>query len=242
MRSLITLLLVLALTPLFAIAQDTGKLQQVLINLTIAEVSIDKARKTSDDSTDVAELLETVVPSAEYGKLLDFGLVEDRQKIDRTLEKLRKAGSAKILAEPKLVTMSGRPAQFDVTEVVPVRTERPGANPTIEDQKVGTQLHVLPTILENGKIRLELRPRISWVDRSKKEKIDGRAVYSRLNVFEIDTAAELQSGHTVVLVHQDSNNPAGQTAIIVLATAELVEPSVADKNAPPSIDRPSTRR
>jgi pilus assembly protein CpaC len=84
------------------------------------------------------------------------------------LRALRTEGLAKFLSEPKLTTMSGRPAFFRAggrQAVLSPQVGLGGAGAILEP--VGTELEVLPIVQGNGKIYLELNPRITSVNNGR---------------------------------------------------------------------------
>ncbi len=84
------------------------------------------------------------------------------------LRALRTEGLAKFLSEPKLVTMSGRPALLRAggrQAVLAPTVGLGGAGAILEP--VGTELEVLPIVRGDGKIYLELNPRITSVNNGR---------------------------------------------------------------------------
>lgn len=84
------------------------------------------------------------------------------------LRALRTEGLAKFLSEPKLVTMSGRPALLRAggrQAVLSPTVGLGGAGAILEP--VGTELEVLPIVRGDGKIYLELNPRITSVNNGR---------------------------------------------------------------------------
>ena len=60
--------------------------------------------------------------------------------------------------------MSGRPAQFNEGGEIPILVPQGLGQVAIEYKPFGTQVDFLPIVLGNGKIRLEVRPRVSDLD------------------------------------------------------------------------------
>jgi len=81
------------------------------------------------------------------------------------LQALKTEGVAKILNEPKLVTLSGRPARFLAGGRQAVLGPASGINgPGVVYEDVGTELEFLPLVYGNGKIYLEVAPRVRNVN------------------------------------------------------------------------------
>jgi pilus assembly protein CpaC len=84
------------------------------------------------------------------------------------LRALRTEGLSKFLSEPKLTTMSGRPALLRAGGRQAVLSPAAGINgPGAILEPVGTELEVLPIVRGDGKIYLELNPRITSVNNGR---------------------------------------------------------------------------
>jgi pilus assembly protein CpaC len=105
---------------------------------------------------------------------------------------------ARILAEPNIVAVSGRPAQFNSGGEIPVLIPQSLGTTTIEFKKYGTQVDFLPIVLGNGNVRLEVRPRVSSLDPANGIELDGVSVPG-FRVREVDTAVEMKAGQTFAI-------------------------------------------
>ncbi len=114
------------------------------------------------------------------------------------LDALRQDSLMKILAEPTLVTVSGRPAFFQVGGEVPTLVPAGLGVVSIEYKRYGTQVDFVPIVLGNGRIRLEVRPRVSDIDSARSITLDGQTIYA-FNTREVDTGVELQAGQTLAI-------------------------------------------
>jgi pilus assembly protein CpaC len=191
-----------------------GGVQQVLLKIKVMEISRTKLRRMSTDftflsssggffSTGVSGLLsnttnglgavQTVADSA--GKAAEFGIVDGNQAFFGFLDWVQQNNIAKILAEPNIVAVSGRPAQFNVGGEIPIVVPQSLGTSSIEFKKFGTQVDFLPIVLGNGNIRLEVRPRISEIDDSRSVVVQN-FVIPALTVREVDTAVEMKAGQT----------------------------------------------
>ena len=84
------------------------------------------------------------------------------------LRALKTEGVAKFLSEPKIVTQTGRPAFIRAGGQQAVLSPAAGINgPGVQLLPVGTELEVLPIVHGNGKIYLEVNPRISSVNNGR---------------------------------------------------------------------------
>jgi pilus assembly protein CpaC len=81
------------------------------------------------------------------------------------LQALKSENVAKLLAEPKLVTQSGRPARFLAGGRQATLGPSSGINgPGVVYEDIGTELEFLPVVYGNGKIYLEVAPRVRGVN------------------------------------------------------------------------------
>ncbi|MGL6094420.1 MAG: type II and III secretion system protein family protein [Fimbriiglobus sp.] len=84
------------------------------------------------------------------------------------LRALRGEGLAKFLSEPKVVTQTGRPAFFRSGGQQAILGQASGINgPGVLLQPVGTEVEVLPIVYGNGKIYLEVAPRVTSVNNAR---------------------------------------------------------------------------
>jgi pilus assembly protein CpaC len=84
------------------------------------------------------------------------------------LRALKTEGVAKFLSEPKIVTQTGRPAFIRAGGQQAVLSPSAGINgPGVQLLPVGTEMEVLPIVHGNGKIYLEVNPRISSVNNGR---------------------------------------------------------------------------
>jgi pilus assembly protein CpaC len=129
---------------------------------------------------------------------LVFGVVNGTSAFFGVLEALRQDNLAKVMADPTLVTVSGRPASFNVGGEFPVPVPQSLGTISIEYKKYGTQLDFVPIVLGNGQIRLEVRPRVSEIDESRSLTIAGSTVPG-LRSREVETGVEMQAGQTLAI-------------------------------------------
>jgi len=190
-----------------------GGVQQVLLHIKVIEVSRTKLRELGFDWTQMsagggfilsgaAGLLSSVtqetgdlLPTFSPGGNVHFGLTDGGGTFFGVLEAMERNNLAKLLAEPTLVTVSGRPAQFQVGGEVPVITGGGLGVPANTVYKpYGTQVDFVPIVLGNGRIRLEVRPRVSEIDPSRSV---GESPAFRVR--QVDTGVEMQAGQTLAI-------------------------------------------
>jgi pilus assembly protein CpaC len=106
--------------------------------------------------TPAANLAATSTPAN-----LTFGIIKDKFSFSGFVEALRTEGMAKIHSEPKIVTLSGKPAQFVSGGETPILTSTGIGSPTVSYKSFGTTVDVLPVVLGDGRINLEVAPALS---------------------------------------------------------------------------------
>ncbi|HLA83793.1 MAG TPA: pilus assembly protein N-terminal domain-containing protein [Thermoguttaceae bacterium] len=242
--------------------------QQVLLHVKVMEVSRTKLRKmgfdfaqlTSGDmvTSGISGLLpvdvEKTVASNVAGKnvhadLLNFQVFSGDNSFFGLLEAMREDKMLKILAEPNLVTISGRPASFLVGGSVPTLVPQSLGTVTVEYKKYGTQLDFVPIVLGDGMIRLEVRPKVSDINAGRSIQYQGYTIYA-FDEREVETGVEMKAGQTLAIAgliqnriesqrrglpwlseipylgvafrrDEDLNN---EIELLILVTPELVEP------------------
>jgi pilus assembly protein CpaC len=177
--------------------QMAGCAPQIMVQVRMMELSRSKLRSLAFNG---AKLGEGGVPGGAQanGAPPAFNVVEADNPILRTLDALRTDNLAKVLAEPTLVTLSGRPASLHVGGQYPVLVPQGDGSRAMEYRDCGTRLDLLATVLGDGKIRLEVRSRLSRLDPEHGIRI-GQYTFPGVRVRQLDTAVEMQVGQTLVL-------------------------------------------
>lgn len=197
----------------------TGQHQQIIVSVKVCELSLNKARNADFnvegvdskwlhangfggalsagvfDEPGQAEDARRVKSGSET---LYTRVIENDEPLKKIVAELEKAGALKVLAEPALATVSGRPASLHVGGEFPIPVPQSNGGSTIEFREFGTRLDLVPVVLGHGRIRLELRPRISEID-SDRGVVLGEFTAPGLRVREVDTAVEMSVGQTLVL-------------------------------------------
>ncbi len=215
-----------AVSPIIRLAEDyapkvinnitVGGVQQVLLKVKVMEVSRTKLRNLGVDwaqisgssfvSSSISGLISAVSPASgtsgvsvnAAGDTMRFGVVDGNNAFFAFLEALEQNNVAKILADPTITAISGRPAHFNVGGELPIVIPSGLGQATVEYKAFGTQVDFLPIVLGNGNIRLEVRPRVSEIDDTRSIEVQGFTVPA-LKVREVDTGVELKAGQTLAL-------------------------------------------
>ena len=107
------------------------------------------------------------------GDTVRFQVIGDTSAFFGYLQALRKQDLIKLLAEPTLITMTGRPASFSSGGRLPILVPNGLGTTTVKFEPYGTRVDFLPTVLGNGNIRLDVRPEVSEPDESRGLDVDG---------------------------------------------------------------------
>jgi pilus assembly protein CpaC len=114
------------------------------------------------------------------------------------LQALKDDSVVKLLAEPKLVTLSGRSASFlsggEQAVPVPAGLGQVG----VQFEEFGTRLNFLPVVLGGGKIHLEVEPEVSRLNAAFGTSIQGTVVPGRTTQ-RVHTTVEMEDGQTFVI-------------------------------------------
>ena len=136
------------------------------------------------------------------GANVPFGVLNSSSGFLGFLQALRTETASKLLAEPKLVTSSGKKASFLVGGEQAVISASSGVNgPGVDFKKIGTQLDFLPIVLGNGKIQLTVNPSIKSVNISLgiASPTPGGGFTPGFDDKQVTATVEMETGQTFVI-------------------------------------------
>lgn len=140
-------------------------------------------------------------PSTEVAigaQTIAFGVTSATSIFQGFLEALKQEGLLKILAEPVVVTTSGRPANFLAGGEFPILVPQSLGTVTIQWREFGVRLEAVPIVLGDGNLRLELAPEISERDFSNAVQVNGFTVPG-LTTRRVNTQVEMKFGQTLAI-------------------------------------------
>jgi pilus assembly protein CpaC len=189
-----------------------GGVQQILLHVKVAEVDRSKVRNlgfdfseingqsfvTSSISNMLAPGIGAAIPTA-TGDTARFGIVNNNNAFYGFLNALRKDDLLKIVADPTLVTVSGRPAQFKAGGEVPYAASASLGSVSVAWKDTGIIVDFVPIVLGNGNIRLEVRPVDRELDETQSFEIAPGFVAPGFTQRMVDTAVEMQPGQTLAI-------------------------------------------
>lgn len=199
--------------------------QQVLLKVRVAELTRSASRELGFDFT-VAE--RNFFISSIFGSGGNIRTILDGGDVSLFLRAVSGNGHSKILAEPNLVTLNGRPAsfiaggQFAVPTVVGVGGAQAA---TTFFQGFGTQLTFTPTIIDKDRIRLQVAPTFSTLNRGN--TVNG---IPGLNVRSVFTTVDMREGQWLALAGliQDEQS-GGKTRIPFLGDIPVLDAAFSQK-------------
>ncbi len=223
--------------------------QQVLLKVRVAELSRSALRELG---LDFQVASQNFLFSSTLGNAGNLFALLDNGEIELLLRALSTNSYSKVLAEPNLVTLSGRTAsfiaggQFAVPTVVGVD----GAQGTSTSfQGFGTQLRFTPTVLDKDRIRLQVAPTFSSLNNDNAVNgipgLNTRSVFTTVDMREgqwlaiaglvldqqngsrqrVPFLGDLPGGH---LIFGKNEIKRDETELLILVSPQLVHPLDAD--------------
>ena len=123
--------------------------------------------------------------------------------ITTALEFLETEGLARLLAEPRLVTMSGQEASFLAGGEFPIPVPQGDGDITVEFREFGVGLIFTPVVLSDGKISLRVSPSVTRTTADSAVKIGsggGQEFFiPSLSTRKLETTVQLYDGQTLAL-------------------------------------------
>jgi pilus assembly protein CpaC len=174
------------------------------------------------------------------------------QEVNIGLRYLQERGVIRLLSEPTLVTLSGRPATFIAGGefAVPTIVGSVGLNAVTTDFRAfGAIISFLPTIVDKDRIRLQVAPEFSQINTA----LTSANNTPGLNVRAATTTVEMREGQTLAIAGLLDESYKGttvgdlpglakifgrrdtthsETELIILVTPELVHPMEAEEVPP----------
>jgi pilus assembly protein CpaC len=163
------------------------------------------------------------------------------------IDALKENGLTKVLAEPTLITLSGRSASFlaggEFPIPVPQSSGSGGTTITIEYKTFGVGLNFTPTVLGNGKISMMVNPEVSELDFTRAVSLQGYIIPS-VNTRRVSTVIELGDGQSFAVagllkddvrevvrkfpvlgaLFRSTEFQKNETELVIIVTPHLVKP------------------
>lgn len=193
---------------------------------------------------------------------LNIFLMDPRLNLATTIEALESTNLFEVLAEPNVLTSSGKMGTFLAGGEFPFPVVQGGASGsvptvTIQFREFGVRLNFVPTLTPRGTIRLELAPEVSALDFSNGLQYQGFNIPG-LDVRRVHTEIELEPGQSFAIgglmdrrttellskipilgdipvlgkLFTSRNLTKENSELLVLATPQLVRPIGSGQKAP----------
>ncbi|PKN52149.1 MAG: pilus assembly protein CpaC [Deltaproteobacteria bacterium HGW-Deltaproteobacteria-13] len=187
---------------------EVGGVQQVMLEVRVSEMSKSLGRKLGVNFSAIGRAGRdgtlSFVSALTSPATIPAGVLAGT-KISRDVtwtalvDALKDRGLIKVLAEPTLITMSGKKANFLAggEYPVPIPQAQTATNQTIaiEYKTFGVSLNFTPTVLGNGRISMDVAPEVSDLDFSNSVLLSGYVVPG-LTVRRVSTSVELADGQS----------------------------------------------
>lgn len=187
---------------------------QVAVSVKVMEVRKNRLREVglrwsaqnrfNDGTASIGSSMATAVAQTVSGGL--FGTARftvDRLTLDAYIDFLRSEGAATLLAEPVILATDGQKAKFlaggELPVPVPYLNTQGGTSTLGYTYKpYGVTLEFTAQILDGGRVRLQLAPEVSAVDRSQAVEFAGARVPA-LSTRKAETTVVLAFGESVAI-------------------------------------------
>ncbi|MCA9075766.1 MAG: pilus assembly protein N-terminal domain-containing protein [Planctomycetaceae bacterium] len=140
---------------------------------------------------------------------IQFAVMGTTEVFNGFVDALRNESLLKILAEPKLVTTSGRPATLLSGGEFPVLVPQSLGTVSIEYKDFGVRMEAVPVVLGNGRVRLDVAPEVSERDFSNAVTVQGMVVPG-ITTRRVNTQVEMAFGETLMIGGLISTRRSGQ--------------------------------
>jgi len=127
-----------------------------------------------------------------------FAIFDNDTRFIASIKALQDRNLVKIMADPTVVAIDGRPASFNSGGEFPILIPQGLGQVGVSFREFGTRLDFVAKVRGDGRIWLEVRPTISEIDSARAVTIAGTSVPGLRSRF-VDTAVELQAGQTLAL-------------------------------------------
>jgi len=187
---------------------EVGGVHQVMLEVTVAEVSRESLKRMGVDFSLVHEGGEFALGflgSRLGGRGDADGLLRLETSADRTLQwtsifdMLQEEGLAEILAEPSLIALSGQTASFLAGGEFPIpERDADGEIGSVDFRPYGVELAFTPTVLSRDRIAINVVPVVSELDPASGTEVLGSFVPAT-NVRRAETTVELGDGQSFAI-------------------------------------------
>jgi len=159
---------------------------------------------TTTTTTGNTSTTSTTSNGFSLSNLLNIFLFRPDLDLGATIQALQQENILEILAEPNLLTASGKDASFLAGGEFPFPVIQGGAGAgsfptvTIQFKEFGVRLTFTPTLLDNGMIHLKVKPEVSALDFSNALTIQGFTIPA-LSTRRVESEMNLRDGQSFAI-------------------------------------------
>jgi pilus assembly protein CpaC len=139
-----------------------------------------------------------------------FGIIGSDAAFLGFVEALKQEKLLQILAEPNLVTINGRPANFLSGGEIPIPVPQGLGTVTIQWRDFGVRVEFVPYVLGAGRMRLEVSPEVSNLDPTNGTSLNGTSVPA-ITTRRVNTQVEMNFGQSLVIAGLINSQAQGET-------------------------------
>ncbi len=165
--------------------------KQVALHVKVVEVSLSKLKQLGFD-------IMTAPAAGETGGDGANVTLGHLKAIAGLMKALERENMVKVLAEPTIVLVSGRPVTFKSGGTMAMPVVQPDKSIDTRYQEFGTQINASIMLLDEHRVRVEIRPRITQLCPALGHAANGTSIPGFV-VDEIDTGFEMELGKTALL-------------------------------------------
>ncbi|MCA9108833.1 MAG: pilus assembly protein N-terminal domain-containing protein [Planctomycetaceae bacterium] len=129
---------------------------------------------------------------------IQFAVMGSTEVFNGFVDALRNESLLKILAEPRLVTTSGRPATILSGGEFPILVPQSLGTVSIQWREFGVRMEAVPVVLGNDRLRLDVAPEVSERDFSNAVTVQGMVVPG-ITTRRVNTQVEMRFGETLMI-------------------------------------------
>lgn len=192
--------------------------RQILIQMTIMELNRTQLRKLGVDF------------KFESGQVIQWESAQGIAKIyqgdpsvEHLLNALTEKKMLKVLSRPALMTLVGQEATIQCGGEIPILNRVEEGTVTVDTCEFGTKIECVPTILDNGKIHLEIRPTVSRFATAGLTTRGGEQKLPQLSIQRAELSAEVEPDKTVFIWGPSISDDRGETELVISLTASLAD-------------------
>jgi pilus assembly protein CpaC len=189
---------------------EVGGVQQVMLEVRVSEMSRSLGRRLGINFN----VIGTPGRQGNISLLSRFPMIQDPSDLgvgtvianyirgdvtwNLLIDALKENGLLKVLAEPTLITLSGKEAKFLAGGEFPVPIPQDYGRVTIEYKPFGVGLAFTPIVLSNGKINMQVAPEVSELDFENSIALQGFIIPS-ITTRRVATTVELADGQSFAI-------------------------------------------